>query len=339
MLLCSKIRAMIGAMTPYASMRRSSRSRTLRAMCLSGLVAVICSSSPSAMPLVAPLGLASPQRSKTKQGKKAQKQAAPKTAETPVGEVRILDDKEAKAIIARLRKHVLAKYALKQRLKRSKYEAPKDPKELSKRERKAIAPSGSLLTRLDEVEALRKVQHVSLVPFIQRVLFFDPSSAVRIKAVGALLAQPERQVRKVAEKLLDQKRLREQGAIAGPLIKLLTFYGAKKKLWKELQRNFLDFGTIARIEIIRSIAARRDFDALPLLLEHVDPPAPKDVHGVANPPASYWKKRWQSWQAFKPAIVDAFKALLGREFQASDRAKEWIEAQGGLEKLRKKLGR
>jgi hypothetical protein len=63
------------------------------------------------------------------------------------------------------------------------------------------------------------------------------------------------------------------------------------------------------------------------------------VHCPTNPPAEYWKARWEAWQAFKPALVESMQKLLGKEFYTRKQAEEWIEEQGGIRKLRQSKGR
>jgi hypothetical protein len=258
--------------------------------------------------------------------KKGQKEEKPKKVLTPAGEVRVLSSKEAREAVKDLRSKVL-----------SARRSAKSGDAAARRDEDA--PTGMFLQRLEEVEKLQKVQHSSLVPHLAKVVMNDPALAVRSKAVGALLAQPGKQVLPIAHKLLGDKKLREQGAISGPLIKILSFYGAKKPVWDGIYRDFLEFGPIAQIEICKSIGERKDWDAIELLLEHLDAPKPKDVHCPTNPPAEYWKARWEAWQAFKPALVESMQKLLGKEFYTRKQAEEWIEEQGGIRKLRQSKGR
>lgn len=239
------------------------------------------------------------------------------TVVTPAGEVRVLSDDEARAVVARFRKLVLSRTALRG----------------SKKKRHA-----SFVTRLEEVEALSKVQHASLVPLLKRVLRKDPSDAVRVKAAEALRAQPKKDAQRLALQLIKERRFLKKGALAGPIIKILSYHGAPQSVWKDLQHRFLDVGSLGQQALFEHIGERKDWDMVPLILEHIDPPAPANVDDPNNPPATYWKERWEQWRAFKPQLKEACEKLFGREFETRKELADWIRRQGGLKALRKKAG-
>ena len=66
----------------------------------------------------------------------------------------------------------------------------------------------------------------------------------------------------------------------------------------------------------------------------LDAPEPADVDGAANPPASYWSARWDSWMYVRRDVAWALKEITGQQFRpadppnASDSAKalEYIKA-------------
>ncbi|MFQ5503398.1 MAG: hypothetical protein ACE5F1_01215 [Planctomycetota bacterium] len=253
-----------------------------------------------------------------------EKQDKPEIAITPLGEVRVLSDKEAAKLKTRLKNLVLSKKAKrKSRRKRKKGGPPK--------------PS-NFVTRLEEVEALMKVQHRSLVPILKNVILKDPQIPVRAKGASAMLAQPRHFAVPAAITLLKESRVQREGNVSAPLIRLLSHYGTTRSVWKELRGDFLRFGTVAKIALLQSIGERRDWDGLDLLLRHMDEPAPANVDDPSNPPASYWEQRWKDWQKFKPHLMTAVGQLLGKSFSSRKEAEEWIASQGGLRKIRKKRG-
>jgi len=252
-----------------------------------------------------------------------QQAEAPVRVSTPIGLVRVATDDEAKELSAKVKKYLTPAVKRGKRLARSK----RDPKP---------EPDGDLLTRLEIVEQLGQVQHKDFVRPLLDVLQFDPSDAVRTKAAVSFQAQPEKQVVPSALKLLDDKDVLEKGTLAEPMIRVLSFYGAKDSAWQKLYKRFEEMGANAQVALLESIGQRKDFDALDLLLDNLDPPQPANVDDPNNPPADYWKARWQAWQAFKPALRTAVRNLLGQDFESAKAAKEWIEKQGGVRALRKK---
>lgn len=253
-----------------------------------------------------------------------EKQDKPEIAITPLGEVRVLSQKEASKLKIRLKNLVLSKKARRKSRRKPKRGQPPKP--------------SNFVTRLEEVEALMKVQHRSLVPILKKVILTDPQIPVRAKAANAMLAQPRHFAVPAALSLLKERPVQREGNIAGPLIKLLSHYGTTKSVWKELRGDFLRLGTVAQIALLQSIGERRDWDGLDLLLEHLDGPQPVNVDDPSNPPAAYWEKRWKAWQKFKPHLTTALGQLLGRPFTTRKEAEKWIASQGGVRKIRKKRG-
>ncbi len=270
--------------------------------------------------------------------RRSQGDAAPQTVVTPAGEVRVLSNDEAKRLVVRFKKLVLSSKSLAAERKAAKRKKKKK-KGKTKPPRRAAGTTGSFLTRLEEVEQLQRVQHKALAPLLKAVLLHDPHDAVRIKAAQALLAQPRAEAVRIATTLLQDPQFRRRGSLAGPLIKLVSFYGAPKPFWDDLRKRFLELGVRGQQEFLVHVGKAADWDSAELLLRHIDPPAPAAVQPRSNPPREYWKRRWQNWRAFRPQLNDACQALFGTEFESRKAAEAWIEKHGGLAALRKKKGK
>jgi len=238
----------------------------------------------------------------------------PETAVTPAGEVRILDDDEAKALVKELNRSVLSASAIK-------------------------GKNASFSKRLSAVEALAKVQHKRLVPVLKRVITRDPSKLVRGAAANAVLAQPKKEAMSLARAMLKKSDVCKDGLVSGPMVHVLRHYGARPREWAALRKRFHNLGFQAQAAVLQAIAENKDWDALDFLLENLDPPAPANVDDPANPPAEYWKARWEAWSKFRLPLRAALRALLGQDFASSVEARKWIESQGGVDKLRRKSGR
>ncbi len=64
------------------------------------------------------------------------------------------------------------------------------------------------------------------------------------------------------------------------------------------------------------------------LAEEIDNPADGQgsVDDPNNPPAEWWKRRWEMWHEAKGAVVDALDELTGERFKTTADAKAWFEA-------------
>lgn len=254
-------------------------------------------------------------------GLPAQDDKGPRYVLTPVGKVRVLENKEAKKLLKEITPILKTKAARKNRKGKKGKKAPKDK---------------GFLKRLETIEKLETLQHPSLVRVLETVVRRDPTDIVRTKAARALFAQPKKEARAAALRLLRDKSLKGRGGIQAPLIRILSRFGAPKKVWDKLRSSFLDLGPLAQIAFLESVEERRDWDSVDLLLDHLDPPSPENVDARENPPAEYWERRWKAWKAFKPALLKALEALFGRTFPSKKEAKTWIKEQGGLSRIRKK---
>ena len=263
---------------------------------------------------ISPLLLGSlPAQKKTKQG--------PRYVLTPIGKARVLTNKEAKSLLKEIGPILRTKAPKKKKKgRKGKKEAPKDK---------------GFLRRMEIIEKIEALQHPTLARVLENTILHDPTEIIRTKAAYALLAQPKKEAKAAALRLLGNKALRGKGSIQAPLIRILTRFGAPKKVWKGLQESFLDLGPLAQIAFLESVEARRDWDSVDLLLDHLDPPNPEDVDAAHNPPAKYWERRWKAWKAFRPTLLKALEALFGRTFPSKKEAKTWIKEQGGLSKIRK----
>lgn len=59
------------------------------------------------------------------------------------------------------------------------------------------------------------------------------------------------------------------------------------------------------------------------------------VNSPSNPPAEWWERKWNMWKLMKPGLVSALKAITEQEFDTTEEAKAWFEAN---EKTAKKAG-
>ncbi|MFI5403755.1 MAG: HEAT repeat domain-containing protein [Planctomycetota bacterium] len=65
------------------------------------------------------------------------------------------------------------------------------------------------------------------------------------------------------------------------------------------------------------------------LAEKLEEPVSKNPNDPTNPPASYWKERWEEWSSNVPYTRWALSQLVeGESFEQVQEAKQWAESEG-----------
>jgi hypothetical protein len=103
-----------------------------------------------------------------------------------------------------------------------------------------------------------------------------------------------------------------------------------KSAYKEAESNFredLKEKRLAAARYFGYIKAKSAFRMLAELLDEPKPTLPPD--DPANPPASYWKERWEEWSHNSPYYRWALSQIVpGETFESTAEARQWAEQQG-----------
>lgn len=196
--------------------------------------------------------------------------------------------------------------------------------------RKAVRGKGvPLARRLQALEALARGRHHLLIRPLAKLVVSDPAVTMRRRAARALAVQPPAKARAVLVRLLEHEKVLETPAVLAEVVRALSSTGYVPRDWPGLERLFeRDFAAAyvpVQKALLELIAAHREAGAWKLLLRHLDEPRPVDVHSPANPPASYWEKRWKAWRAWRGMVREALYAITGQRFSSAAEARAWAE--------------
>jgi HEAT repeat protein len=73
----------------------------------------------------------------------------------------------------------------------------------------------------------------------------------------------------------------------------------------------------------------KDKTAFRALAEQLDEPVPANPSSPSNPPASYWKEKWEDWARNYHYVRWAISELVpGETFETTKEAQQWAEAHG-----------
>ena len=124
---------------------------------------------------------------------------------------------------------------------------------------------------------------------------------------------------------------RERYDVKGAILLAMARLGAKldpkqydevAALWKAAPSDAALIGIAKYFETIKT-----DKRPCRIFAEFIHEPLQSgNVNDGANPPAEYWKAKWQQWHNVTPAVQDALKAITGQIFNDTSDAKAWFKA-------------
>jgi hypothetical protein len=123
-------------------------------------------------------------------------------------------------------------------------------------------------------------------------------------------------------------------AVKGGVVKLHGAWGVTldekefdevKGIWRSSLGNSDPRRASALVNVTKYVGLVKDKRFSRLLAEMIDEPRAGDVNSASNPPASYWEALWKAWDAMRPHVHAALKALTGQEFKTTADAKKWFE--------------
>lgn len=99
-----------------------------------------------------------------------------------------------------------------------------------------------------------------------------------------------------------------------------------ERAWRWIVGNPNPTMAPALVAIAEYVELAKDKRLFRQLAEELDEPGTNvNASDPNNPPADWWKRRWELWQASKPAVVSALLELTGKEFDKTAEAKAWLE--------------
>jgi hypothetical protein len=167
-------------------------------------------------------------------------------------------------------------------------------------------------------------------PKLRNAMLARKEETVQIVAAQLCANFPgDKKVSSAVAKLFLHKPTREdKPQLASHLIETMGKLGYTK-LWKEIESEFRSFRNkeIMRASV-RYFGLTKEKRVAKMLCDHIDEPAPGNVNDPNNPPASYWKARWDAWSYMRDDVVIALREITGQTFDTSKQARDWIKDHG-----------
>ncbi len=101
------------------------------------------------------------------------------------------------------------------------------------------------------------------------------------------------------------------------------------KAYKDAEKWFKKESAEGRKAAARYFGGVKAKEAFRLLAEELDEPRPGRIDDPKNPPASWWKERWEEWDSNLPYVKKALSELVpGETFDTRKEAEEWARVEG-----------
>lgn len=186
------------------------------------------------------------------------------------------------------------------------------------------------------LEAIDGFKHESFVKPLLKLMTHKLGAVAKLATDALAERCTEKKVlAKIWRNAFSNKANDKRYAVRARVVRL---YGERgivldKKQYKEVERDWrwmfgnpqIHFGEPA-LDLVTYFRLTKDKRHCRWLAEQLDEPVPANPNSPSNPPQEWWERRWKMWQPVKPEVVDALMEMTGQEFDSSEEAKTWFEA-------------
>ena len=180
--------------------------------------------------------------------------------------------------------------------------------------------------RMEAVKTLASHQNEQFIKPLAK-LCKDKDVKVVEAAIGALGNQPFKKSQDALIKLVRNPRYAFDETLGPELMRSLGKVGWSKSHYEILRDLFDDADKKTKKAMFEMFAAQKEVRAFSLFADNLEEPRPANVNSPSNPPASYWKKRWEEWSYYKAVVRKGMTTLTGQSFATTKDAKEWAETK------------
>ncbi len=196
--------------------------------------------------------------------------------------------------------------------------------------KKSYKNKAKLQVKLAALEKLRTGRSSMLVKPLVRVVRTEKKyKTCRNLAAELLGNQPKGSVRKQLLILIYDAKIKRKPAVVSALIRAHSKASYESRDWRDLERLFrkdLADRRYPQVQkaIMELVTQNKEYAAMKLLLESIDPPEPAWVDDPNNPPASYWEARWKNWEVWRADVKEALYQITEQRFGNAKEAKAWL---------------
>lgn len=201
-------------------------------------------------------------------------------------------------------------------------------REVSKELAMALRGTASMAEKSRALDKVADRSHERLLKPLAELVEKDKSVTLRKRAAELLRHQPVDAANAVIRKLLGNRRVQSHPGVMAELVRSLSHRGYTARQWGEIADLFMQGYEPERVPLQEAlldlITQHAEKQAVELLLQNLDEPAPEDEHDPANPPAEYWEARWKAWATWKDKVKEALFAITGQRFSTAAEARAWL---------------
>lgn len=151
----------------------------------------------------------------------------------------------------------------------------------------------------------------------------DRDPEVAVAALAALAEQNFDESRSALLRYVREGKVQAEEMRLHAAIVALERLGWDERGFRVLRELFEETELATKKELLRAFAARKEVRAFSLFVDLLDSPRPGDVNAASNPPASYWKEKYQEWEKLKHVVAKGLEQISGQRFPNAAAAIEW----------------
>ncbi len=186
--------------------------------------------------------------------------------------------------------------------------------------------------RMETLKQLTSVQSEVLVKPMAGLLK-DKDLQIAIHAIHVLEVQPYDSARSALLSFLRNDRIGHDETLGREAVRALGKLGYGNAGYAQLRKLFDHTRPVIKREILLAFAANKDKRAFSLLVDTLEEPIPASVDAASNPPAAYWKEKYQLWQLLRIPAQRSLTEISGVTLKDAEAYREWAKSGDG-----KKLG-
>ena len=155
--------------------------------------------------------------------------------------------------------------------------------------------------------------------------------AVAVKALGS--QEPAGKIGPMLLKILTGRQNKDAPAVMAQAVSSLRRVKFDHpRVMKELESHFRkNMHEQVMAECVRYFGDLKKYEMIKQMIYWIEAPQPASINSPSNPPASYWKRMWEIWEAVKLPVQVGLKNMTGKDYETVAQWRNWLDSREAKE--------